>query len=68
VLFLTGFSAQAAPKIGEWLPGAARFERYMPQLQGARVAVVAHAASVVPQGDQWVHTVDALRDRGVRVV
>jgi uncharacterized protein YbbC (DUF1343 family) len=67
-LFLTGFSAQAVPKTGEWLPGAARFERYVPQLQGARVAVVAHAASVVPQGDQWVHTVDALRDRGIRVV
>ncbi len=68
VLFLTSFSIHASPKIEDWLPGAARFERYVPQLQGARVAVVAHAASVVPQGDQWVHTVDALRDRGIRVV
>ncbi len=50
------------------MPGAARFDRYVPKLMGARVAVVAHAASVVYEDGTWVHTVDALRARGVNVV
>ena len=53
---------------GEWIPGAARFDRYVPKLLGARVAVVAHAASVVYVDGSWMHTVDALRARGVNVV
>ena len=53
---------------GEWIPGAARFDRYVPKLIGARVAVVAHAASVVYVDGSWMHTVDALRARGVNVV
>lgn len=32
------------------------------------MAVVAHAASVIPTENGWMHTVDALRERGVRVV
>ena len=63
------FSSEPAPlPTGEWTPGAARFDRYVPKLMGARVAVVAHAASVVYEDGAWVHTVDALRARGVNVV
>lgn len=63
------FSSEPAPlPAAEWMPGAARFDRYVPKLLGARVAVVAHAASVVYEDGAWVHTVDALRARGVNVV
>ena len=50
------------------LPGAARFELYLPSLRYARVAVVAHAASTVTEGGQQIHLVDALQSKGIRVV
>lgn len=63
------WSSEPVPSLAvEWTPGAARFDRYIPKLLGARVAVVAHAASVVYGDGAWVHTVDALRARGVNVV
>ena len=63
-LFLAGQSESLSEGAGTYAPGIAHVDRYYSLLSGKRVAVVANATSLLPDG---THTVDHLLNLGVEV-